>query len=168
MFDRLIDLLVQSVQLFLFFNVVDHYERGVVLRFGKFHREVEPGLVWLIPFAVDRLIVDNVVPRTANLGEQTITTQDGRTVTVCAIVTARIADIRKALLDVEHMDDALKDSCAGEIGRVISETSWDDLWHGKIDLTGACRKRGWRYGIEIMSVQLADAAPTKSIRLWTS
>jgi len=167
MFDRLIDLLVQSVQLFQFFDVVDEYERGVILRLGKFHRTVEPGFVWLIPFAVDRLMVDNVVPRTANLGEQTITTKDGKSVTVRGVVTAKISDVKKAMLEVEHMDDALRDSCSGEIGRVISETTWDDVWHGKADLTGACRKRGWKYGIEIMSVQLADAAPTKCIRLWT-
>jgi len=169
MLDRLIDLLIASLQAFQFWVVIDDFERGVVLRLGRFQRELQTGLYWLVPFYVDQVLVDNVVPRTKNLGAQSLTTKDGKQVVVAAIVTARINDVRKALLEVEGVDEALVDSCYAEVGRVVREKSLDMLQHDDLtdELTAACRKRARRYGVEIMQVQLSDIALCRSLRLWS-
>ena len=168
MLDWLRDLALDSLRAFQFWAVVDQYEQAVVLRLGRFNRVLDPGIHWLIPLYIDRALHDNVVWRTVSLAEQSLTTSDGRSIQIRAVVTARISNVQKAVLEVEHMDDALKDSCAGEIGRVISETSWEDLWHGKANelLTAVCRKRGFRWGIEIDRVQLSDIALGKNLRVW--
>src|SRR6185295_11325301 len=103
MFDRLFDIVFQFLDLFKFWVVLDPFEQGVVLRLGKYQRTVSEGFHFVYPFNVDNVLVDNVVPRTINLGEQGLTTKDGKTITVSAVVTAKISDIRKALLDVEHV-----------------------------------------------------------------
>jgi regulator of protease activity HflC (stomatin/prohibitin superfamily) len=167
MFDRLIDLLLQWIGFFIPFVVIDAFERGVVLRFGVKQRELDPGLHWIIPFQVDRVIADNVVPRTINLGAQTLTTQDGKVVTVAGVVTARISDISKATLEVENVDTAVEDSCYGAIGFAVASATWDVLQQEdfSVKLTKACRGQGWRYGIEIQRVQLSDLCLTRVIRL---
>jgi regulator of protease activity HflC (stomatin/prohibitin superfamily) len=169
MFDRLFEFILHSLTAFQFWAVVNAYEEGVVLRLGVYHRKLEPGLHWVAPLFIERVIIDNVVPRVVNLGEQSLTTADGKTVVVSAVITARIHDIRKALLAVEAVDDALKDTCGGEIGRVISTSTWDQLHTGSLadTLTEACRKRGWQWGIEIKQVQLVDLTLARSIRVWT-
>lgn len=170
MLDKLLDLLVEWVKFFVFFYVVDEYERGVVLRFGRFLKEVEPGFHWCLPFNIDVAHLDNVVPRTHVLGAQSLVTMDGKIIVVAGVVTAAIRDIKKAVLEVEGVDHALIDSCLAAIGSMVSSSTWDDLASEAFSesLTKACRKQAWRYGIEIQRVQLSDLSPCRAIRLHTS
>lgn len=167
MLDRLIDLLLQWVGWLVPFTVIDAFERAVVLRLGKFNRELPPGFHWIIPFEVDRVISDNVVPRTINLSAQSLTTSDGAQIVIGVIVTARIHDIQKALLEVETVDEALQDSCYAEIARVVHEHTWEELQADSINdaLQKACRKRAFTYGVEILRAQVSDLARCKSLRL---
>lgn len=168
MLDRLIDLILSSVRLLRFFTVIDEFEEAVVLRFGKFHRKLGPGFHWLIPLNIETMLVDNVVARTTNLPAQSLTTSDGHTVVVSGVVTSRITDIQKAMLEVEGVDDALKDSCIGEIARQISRSTWDELRNPEFSdqLTKSCRRQGFKYGIEILRVQLSDVTKARSLRVW--
>lgn len=168
MFDRLIDFVIQFANLFCFWVVLDPYEQGVLLRLGKFVKIVEPGLTWRWPFHVDSVLHLSVVPTTHSLGNESVTTRDGKGVGYHAVVTYRIRDVQKAVLDISDVDHAVRDACAGEIGRVLRDHDWCDIIGSATildELTAACRKRGFRYGIEIMSVQLAGLALVKSIRL---
>lgn len=169
MFDRLIEFLLNSLEFFRCGEIINEYSAGVVLRLGKFHRVLGPGLHPLIPFYVERLLVDNIVPHPRPLREQSLTTADGRSVIIRAIVTARITDIRKALLAVEGVDGALVDACSGEVARVVCAATWEELHTGTLadKLTTACRKRGWKWGIEIQEVQLSDMTLGASIRLFS-
>ena len=74
------------------------------------------------------------------------TTRDNYSIGFDAIVTYRIADIQKALLEVSEVKDAIVDTCVGIIGTTLSEATWLDVLHGGAvdNLTAACRKRGWR------------------------
>jgi regulator of protease activity HflC (stomatin/prohibitin superfamily) len=167
MLDRLIDLLLQWVSFFVPFVVIDQFERAVVLRFGVMHRELDPGFHWIIPFEVERVIADNVVPRTMNLGAQSLTTKDGAQIVLGVIVTARIHDIQKSLLEVENVDTAVQDSCYAEVARVVHENTWEEMQAESIndELLKACRKRAFTYGVEIMRTQLSDLARCKTLRL---
>jgi regulator of protease activity HflC (stomatin/prohibitin superfamily) len=168
MFDRLVELLIQFADLFRFWKILDPYEQGVLIRLGKFVRIVEPGLSWIYPFGVDSVMHESVVPTTHSLGNESIITKDGKGVGYHAVVTYRIRDIKKAMLEISDTDHAVRDACSGEVGRVFREHNWCDIIGSEAfldELTSACRKRGWRYGIEIMSIQLAGLALVKSIRL---
>lgn len=167
MFDRLFDIVIQFLDLFKPFKVINEFERGVVLRLGKYQRTVEPGFHWILPFNIDKVLVDKVVPRTVNLGAQGLTTLDGKSITVSAVVTAQLRDVRRALLEVEHVDEALMDSCYATIGDLIVAHDWDTVRTPEFTdtVTKACRKQAWRYGVEILKIQFADRTPTKAIRL---
>jgi regulator of protease activity HflC (stomatin/prohibitin superfamily) len=168
-FDRLYDLIIGSLRLFQFLAVVDAWERGVVLRFGRYLRTVEPGLVWLIPFGVDRVLTIPVVPDPEKLDGQTLTTSDGHIVTLRAVVTYRVKDARRALLEITEVKRSLEDACSGEIGRLVSEVKAEDLTASRFwsRLTRACQSRSAEWGIEILRVQLSDIAKSRNVRLWT-
>lgn len=168
--DRFIEFIIDCIQVFQFWVVIDEYERGVLLRFGKFNRILEPGIHWVIPLYIDKAIHDNVVTRTTELQPQTLTTKDNRTVSVTAVVTSNIRYIKKALLEVEGVDHALIDSCAASVGAHVASVTWDELRSKDITetLTKLCRENAWRYGIEIERVQLADLALSRVIRLHTT
>lgn len=167
MLDRLIDFVVQFIELFKFWVVIPPFEAGVLIRLGKFSRVLECGFHWIVPFGIDQVLTEHIVPTTHSLGDESTISKDGKLVGYHAVVTYKVRDIQKALLDVEDVEHAIRDACCGEIGRVMRESTWDDMRdEGILDkLTAACRKRGFRYGIEVMSVQLAGIAICRSIRL---
>jgi regulator of protease activity HflC (stomatin/prohibitin superfamily) len=166
--DRLIDLFLHFLEAFRLIYVVDEYEKGVVLRMGRFHRELDPGWHWVLPLYIERVIVDNVVPRTMNMGALTLTTSDGIQIGIGVIVTARIHNIQKALLGVEGVDDAMRDVCYAEIASVVHTHTWQDLQSEDINekLLKACRPRAFTYGIEIIRAQISDLSKGKSLFLW--
>jgi regulator of protease activity HflC (stomatin/prohibitin superfamily) len=167
MFDRLWEVIVACFDALMPFTVLMPYQRGVLLRLGLFVRELGPGFHWCYPLHIDSIIHEGVVPRTERITGLSTTTVDGKAVGFDAVVTYQISDIKKAVLQVEDLKDAIADSCAGQIGTTLSSETWEDIWHGKVieRLTTDCRKRGWRWGVEIMSVQLAGIALVRNLRI---
>lgn len=170
MFDRLIDFLIESLKMFQFWVVLDPYERGILLRLGLFVKVLDPGFHFCLPFFVDRVVAENIVPRTHRLTGLATTTTDGKAVGFDAVITYAIKDVVKAVLEAEHVEDAIADSCAGLICTHLAGLDWNAIVHqgAPESLTKVCRARGWKWGVEIMSVQLVGTALVRSIRLMTS
>ena len=54
MFDRIFDFLARFGVEALPFIVIPVYQNGGVLRFGRYHRTIGPGIHWKIPFVFSR------------------------------------------------------------------------------------------------------------------
>jgi regulator of protease activity HflC (stomatin/prohibitin superfamily) len=167
MFDKLIDLLTSSIHMLMFWTVVQPYEQAVRMRLGEFREVLDPGFHWKMPFAIDYVHTEHVVPKTERLSSMATTTTDGRNVGFDAVITYRINDIKKAVLEVEDVRDSIADACAGVIGTALAGATWEDIRTGTVvdQLTAACRKRGWKWGIEIQAVQLTGISLVKNIRV---
>ncbi len=168
-FEKLIDLIVQFLEFFRFCTVVDCYERGVHLRFGKFTRALEPGLRWQIPFFVDRIITENVVPKLHQLPTQSVATKDDKQIAMGAVICYSIRSIEKAILEVESVNHAVNDACQTAILDLIVVSTWDEIRASEFGdaLTAKCRKRAWKYGIEIESVRFCELALVRTYRTIT-
>ena len=167
MLDKLLEWLREIWNDLVPIQIVSIYNGGVQLRMGKLLRVLDGGnWYWKIPFA-DNCLIDHVVPRTERLTGLATTTSDSKAIGFDAVITWRISDVRKALLEVSDLKDAIADSCAGIIGTELSNATWVDIIHGNtVDmLTKACRSRGWRWGVEIQQVQLTGVAPVKNLRV---
>ena len=127
MFDKLIDLLVTFIHDVIPFKIVDQWEMGVHLRFGKYMRVVESGLNWKIPF-FDQILTTPVITQTVNLSPQTVTSEDERSVVLSSIVRYHIHDVRKFLLGVMHANDVLVDTTQGIIRDIVEGCKWSDLY----------------------------------------
>jgi regulator of protease activity HflC (stomatin/prohibitin superfamily) len=166
-FEKLIDLLVQWIEALQFCCIVDCYEQGVHLRKGEFLRVVEPGLRFHYPGYYDRIITENIKPCARPLGLQSLLTKDGKTVSINTVITHYIADIRTAVLEVENVHQAILDSCAGEIGRLVMSSTWEQIIDESFPnrLAIACRRRAKEYGIHIERVQIMELTPARALRL---
>lgn len=168
MFDRLIEWVTSFAELFKPFCVLQPYEEGVIVRLGQFQRKIGPGgFHWMYPFNIDQMWHDNVVPQTHLLSGLATTTSDGKAIGFDAIITYQINDIEKAILKVNAVKDAIADTCQGIIGTSLSDSTWNDILHGNVveALTTACRKKGWKWGIEILQVQLSGICLVRNMRL---
>jgi regulator of protease activity HflC (stomatin/prohibitin superfamily) len=167
MLDKLLDFLASIWHELLPIKVMPPFAGGVQLRMGAFLRVLDGGgWYWKFPF-VDDVVEEHTVPRTERLTGLAATTVDGKAIGFDAVITWRISDIQKAILDVLDLKDAIADSCAGIIGTELSNRTWIDIVHGETveALTAACRKRGWKWGVEIQLVQLTGVAPVKNLRV---
>jgi regulator of protease activity HflC (stomatin/prohibitin superfamily) len=170
MFDRLFDFISSILDLFVFWVVIDEYERGVVKTLGKRRRSnpvLEPGLHFIWPLYIDEVLTDNVVPTVDEFDEQSLTTKDGKSITLNAVVMWSINDIQKILFDVEDADSALEEAGCGTIGELVAETEWSDCHgdHFRRTCERRIRARVRKWGIKIHSVQLKNLTQSRAIRL---
>lgn len=165
--EKLFEILQSIWASLLPFVVVRHYHEAVQLRLGIYKRSLKPGFHWIVPLNFDVVLHEDVKPRTERLSGLSTTTSDGKSIGFDAVVTYCITDIRKALLEVHDLKDAIADTCAGIIGTELSNKEWSAIWHGEVaeHLTTVCRKRGWKWGIEVQAVQLIGVALVKNLRI---
>ena len=126
MFERVLDFIATSWNILRPLLVVSDYEGGVVLRFGRYNREITPGLNWKIPLA-DNAIITSTVTTTMALRPQTLTTKDDLTIVLSAIVKYHISDVRAYLLDIWDSADVLNDLTLGAIREIVASVNYEDL-----------------------------------------
>lgn len=167
MFDKLIDVLINFVDLFKFFVVIRVFEGGVVLRFGKFHRMAPPGLRWKWPFNIEEVFYANIVATTRVIGPQSLTTRDGYAVIVSSVITYEVEDVKKFLLEVSHGHAALEDSTYAVVADMVMSSNWEELM--SVDLARkmeiAVRRQAKKWGVNVRQLQLADFTRSTSLRL---
>ena len=108
-------------------RIVQQYERGVVLRFGKLVGTRDPGFNLIIPY-VDRMIKVDMRTLTWVLRErQEIITRDNVTVHVDAVVYFNVFDPVKAVLNVEDYKTATEQLALTTLRSVLGQSDLDEL-----------------------------------------
>lgn len=164
MFDKLIDLIVTFIHDILPFKIVDQWEEGVHLRFGKFLRVVKPGLKWKISF-FDQIITTPVITQTVNLSPQTVTTLDEKSIVLSSIVRYHIHDVQKYLLGVMHANDVLVDTTQGIIRDMVENTNWEELVDLTKIVTPEVNQQVEKWGITVEQVSFPDLGQIVTYRV---
>lgn len=170
MFDRLVDLVIQCIGLFKPWEVVACYESGVVLRFGRHHRTLGAGFHWVWPLGIEHVFTANIVTNTTNLGVQSLTTKDGHSISISGLLTWKIIDAPKFLLEVEGGGEAIADLTFGAVADLVQSHTWEQVSEPEFPARVATklRRRAGRYGIEIERLQFSDLTRCRSLRLWNA
>ena len=164
MFDKLIELIVTFIHDVLPFKIVNQWEEGVHLRFGKFLRVVKPGLRWKLSF-FDTILTTPVITQTVNLKPQTVTSLDEKSVVLSSIVRYHIEDVEKFLLGVMHANDVLVDTTQGTIRDVVENTHWDNLVDLTNIVTPEVNKQVEEWGIIVEQISFPDLGEIKTYRI---
>lgn len=127
MLDRLVDALIQFIDLFKVVRIVHQYQRAVLMRRGIYVRTLKPGWHFTWPLAIDEVISENVVTDTTRTRVQHLTTADGVNVAVSMVVTWRVVNVKKLLLAVEGRETAMLDAATGSIAGHVCSVHWSDL-----------------------------------------
>lgn len=166
MFDKLIDWLISIWGQFVPYTIVNQQNKGLRLRFGKYHEVIDPGIHFKIPF-FDEIFDQHVLWTTYSMPAQSLTTKDGKDIVVKGIIKYRIIDFKTYTLEVYDATDAISDMTQGIIFDIIKEKTWDELQNSDLKpiITRKVRNEAKRWGIEVETVTLSDLAKIKSIRL---
>jgi len=141
--DRLIDLFIDLFWWFVPFFVLNQYEEGVVLRFGRFSRRVKPGFHWIIPLGVEEAISVNVKPDGWATDAQSITLKCGTQVTFSLVFLWEVLDPVTLLLEVEDKDTVINEAM-GITQQFLHQYTWTEL----IELRKWASESGKRHGVE--------------------
>ena len=166
MFDKLIDLLVQWWEMLNPFFIIRDYQEGVLLRFGKYKKNLLPGVHLKIPF-VDEVMEQHTVVTTLSLPSQSLYTSDKVNLVAKGVIKYKISDIKTFLLEVFDAKDALSDMTQSIIKEIVMDKSLNECINSELDaiLTKKVRVEARRWGVEIQKVTLTDLAPIRSFRL---
>jgi regulator of protease activity HflC (stomatin/prohibitin superfamily) len=168
MFDRLLDLAIEFVELFQVFVYIDHWDRGLVMRCGKYHRTVDPGLRWVLPLGIEDIIDVNVKPEPLYIDNQSIHALDDYLINVQVALSFRITDPKVYALEWEDTDVLLNIMVADLIAKAIKAAKWADIRDGSFlhDVEIKAKRKARKYGLKILELNLIDCANGSANRLW--
>ena len=108
------------------FYTVDQQERGVVLRLGKFHDIVEPGLAWNPPF-IDDVNLVNVTRVRSGDHRSLMLTKDENIVDVDMTIQYVISDARSFVLSVRDPESSLSHAAESALRHVVGSTDMHSI-----------------------------------------
>ena len=108
-------------------RVLFEYERGVVFRLGKLLRAKGPGLVFLVPFGIDRLKKMDLRTVALDVAPQDTITKDNVTLKVNAVVFLRVIEPRRAVVEVFDYRYQTSQFAQTTLRSVLGEVELDDL-----------------------------------------
>jgi regulator of protease activity HflC (stomatin/prohibitin superfamily) len=154
------------VALLLGVRIVNQYERGIILRLGKFRSLAEPGLNIIIPFLESMKKVD-VRERVINVEPQVVITKDNVTVTVDAVIYYKIVDPVKAEFEVEDFDTAVTTLAQTNLRNLIGDKTLDETLVARDIINTSLREvldeatNGW--GVKVTRVEVQKIDPPVEI-----
>jgi regulator of protease activity HflC (stomatin/prohibitin superfamily) len=141
-------------------KVAQQWEKGVVLRLGKFVGLRGPGLFWIVPL-LDRVstYIDQRVITTSFAAEQTLTS-DTVPVNVDAVLFWMVYDAEKAALEVQVYTDAVSWAAQTALRDIIGRTYLTQLLRGReqieTQLQELIDQRCNPWGVTVQSVEMRD------------
>jgi regulator of protease activity HflC (stomatin/prohibitin superfamily) len=141
-------------------RVAQQWERGVVLRLGRFVGLRVPGLFCIVPF-IDSVSswIDQRTITTGFAAEQTLTS-DTVPVNVDAVLFWMVHDAEKAALEVQNYRTAISWAAQTALRDVIGRTALTDLLRGRArienDLQQLIDQRSTPWGVTVLAVEMRD------------
>jgi regulator of protease activity HflC (stomatin/prohibitin superfamily) len=144
-------------------RLVQQYERGVVLRFGRLLPGLrEPGLRLLVPF-VDRMRKVSMQTVVMGIPAQGAITRDNVTLTVDAVVYYRVIEPVKAVINVQHYPTAVSQVAQTSLRSIIGRADLDTLLSDREQINAELKAvidtpTEGPWGIHIERVEVKDVA----------
>jgi modulator of FtsH protease HflK len=183
-------LLIAALWLTSYYTVGADSE-GVVLRFGRFLKTVEPGLHFKLPFGIDRVTVlptrrqlklefgfttpgqltNPIQPSQEPDEEKSMVTGDLNAALVEWVVQYRIEDPRQYLFDVRNPAETLRDLSEAAMREVVGDRTVDELitvGRQDIEIEALARmqelSKRYHLGIRVDQVQLKNVNPPSQVQ----
>ena len=106
-------------------RIVRQYEKGIVLRFGKFHALADSGLTFIMPFT-DSIVRVDMREQVITVPPQKLITKDNVTVEVDAVVYYKVVDPMKSQFEVQDFGYACTTLAQTNLRNLIGDRTLDE------------------------------------------
>jgi regulator of protease activity HflC (stomatin/prohibitin superfamily) len=142
-----------------FLIIIRQYERAIVLRLGKYQRQVGPGIQKRIPF-VDNVLVVDIREKVREFKAERMLTKDNIPVTIDAILRYKIIETRSkdALLNVENFNDMIQQVSQTTLRNNIGSSLFQDVLSKREEINENIKsiisKEASDWGMEVTGVEI--------------
>ncbi|MGL5648161.1 MAG: SPFH domain-containing protein [Clostridium sp.] len=140
----------------------------VVERFGQFHRVLEPGWHFTIPFADFVRKKVSTKQQILDVDPQTVITKDNVKISVDNVIFYKLINARDAVYNIENFKAGIIYSATTNIRNLIGNMSLDEVLSGRDkinqELLMIIDEITDAYGIKILSVEIKNIVPPAEIQ----
>ncbi len=142
-------------------RIINEYERGVLFRFGKFERIMNPGLNIVLPIIHTFRKVD-IRTKAVDVPAQDAITADNVSIKINAVLYYKIFDASKAIIAVEDFRFAVAQLAQTTMRNVVGSVTLDELLGSRDKISdqicSIVDEATDPWGIKIENVELKDVS----------
>lgn len=150
-------ILIALVVLSSAIKILPEWERGVVLRFGRFVDVRGPGLIILVPF-IERIIKTDIRTITMDIKPQDVISKDNISLQVDAVVYFRVVSPEEAITKVEDYYFATSQLAQTTMRSIVGQFQMDEILEHRdkinLRLQEILDKATDPWGVKISAVEL--------------
>jgi len=147
-------------------RIVSQYEKGLVMRLGKYRATVGSGLTFLVPMIEDLLKVD-MRERVIKVEPQEVITKDNVLVTVDAVIYYRIIDPVKSTFEVQNFAYAATTLAQTNLRNLIGDKMLDETLTARDTINANLRnvldEATNTWGVKVTRVEVQKIDPPADI-----
>jgi regulator of protease activity HflC (stomatin/prohibitin superfamily) len=141
-------------------RIINQYERGVVFRLGRLIPLRNPGLNFIIPFGIDRLVKMDMRVITLEVPPQEIITNDNVTAKVNAVIYFQVIDAQRAVTEVLNYINATSQIAQTTLRAALGQATLDELLANRDKINQNLQKiideQTEPWGIKVAVVEIKD------------
>ena len=147
-------------------KIVKQYEKGLVIRLGRYSHTVDAGLTFIVPF-IDRLIRVDMREQLINVLPQSVITSDNVVVTVDAVIYYKVVDPVKAEFEISNFNAAATTLAQTNLRNLIGDKQLDETLTARDLINTSLREvldeatNPW--GVKVTKVELQKIDPPQDI-----
>jgi regulator of protease activity HflC (stomatin/prohibitin superfamily) len=147
-------------------RTVKQYEKGLIIRLGKYHGMAPSGLTFIVPFVDDIVCVD-MREQVISVPPQKLITKDNVTVEVDAVVYYKVVDPAKSQFEVQDFAYACTTLAQTNLRNLIGDRTLDETLVARDMINTNLREvldeatNGW--GVKVTRVEVQKIDPPRDI-----
>jgi regulator of protease activity HflC (stomatin/prohibitin superfamily) len=152
-------------------RIIDAGAQGVLYKHDGSAYTLQPGLHFFWP-RLWRIAEADCQYQNQDCGMQSLTTKDGKEVTISLNVGYEIVDLATLFVSFQHFDTTLVNLARGHAAQVLAETEWQELLEDteavQQEILQDLRKELRACGVKIHDVTMDQLSRVKTLRLLQS
>lgn len=149
-------------------TIINQNERGIVERFGKFKRILEPGLNYVFPSLFDSIVARIDMRETViDVPPQSVITKDNVNVEVDAVIYSHVVDPRAVRYEVQNFNVAVLNLAQTNLRNLIGDMTLDESLTSRERINAALRttldEATDKWGVKVTRVELKEIQPPHDI-----
>lgn len=154
--------------IFSFIYIIKQFERSIILRLGKYHKQIGPGINYRIPF-IDNVLVIDIRERVREFKAERMLTKDNVPVTIDAILRYKIIEDRTndAILNVENFNEMIQQVSQTTLRNNIGSSVFQDILSKREEINQHIRSiisnEASNWGIEVAGVEIRQVIIPKEL-----
>lgn len=154
----------QLRQSLVWWVVVQPWEQALRVRLGRHVVRLGPGIHFKVPFA-DAVYRQSVRMRWCDLPVQTITTADGRAVTLAINLGYQVEDIERLYQTLHHAEGTLRNMAMSAVAEAVHRMAAEACTPASVEKEATAALDLAPYGIGATVVRITDFAFVRTYRL---